>query len=537
MRAVIALAVMIGFGYSITGQFVGWDDQDLIVGNAKLNPPTLHGFAEIWRGPDHQMYIPVVYSAWWGLAHFGMRPAVFHAANLIMHLLSAWVVLEILLLLFRVRWAACAGAILFAVHPLQTEPVAWATGMKDCLSGLLALLVVWQYLKAQCDNSVARYAIASGVFVLALLAKPSTVVVPAICAVLDYLILRSPWRRILIWQGPWVVIAFACTFVASKVQPIPANLRSIPPPSRLFVAADATCWYLMKFVWPTGLVVEYSRGPAKVLLMGWGPYEMLIIAGLAAGLGMIRRPALTAAAMVFVIGLLPVLGLTPFAFQRYSTVADRYAYLALLGPAIACAWLLQGVDPRRWLSPAAIVAALLVFMSLRQTMVWHDTLTLFSHTLELNPTSLAATRSLGFYWAEHHDDAQAAAYYDLAERTHPEDSTNHFNYANLLRRNGLIDRAIGQYQAAIAIDPRNAQYQLNYGVALATANRDDEALAAFQAAAAIDPASADAWQNAGLMLEKLGRLDEARQAFTRALQLDRFRPIPRQHLNRLDQSR
>ena len=74
-------------------------------------------------------------------------------------------------------------------------------------------------------------------------------------------------------------------------------------------------------------------------------------------------------------------------------------------------------------------------------------------------------------------------------------------------------------------------------MALATANRDDEALAAFQAAAAIDPAGADAWQNAGLMLEKLGRLDEARQAFTRAFNWTRSRPIPRQHLNRLDQSR
>src|SRR5262249_44089281 len=155
-----------------------------------------------------QMYIPVVYTAWWTLAHVpasaGLNPVAFHAANLVVHLLSAIVVYEILLLLIGSRYAACAGALIFAVHPLQTEAVAWATGMKDCLSGLLALGAIWQYLVARRSNSIGRYVLASAIFVLALLAKPSTVAVPVICAVLDWLMLRGSPKLIARYVGPWL---------------------------------------------------------------------------------------------------------------------------------------------------------------------------------------------------------------------------------------------------------------------------------------------------------------------------------------------
>src|SRR6266480_4991899 len=179
MRGVIALAVIISFGAALAGRFVEWDDQALITGNPHINPPSLDGLVFHWRHSDFQMYIPVVYSAWWTLAHVpaaggtGLNPAAFHAANLLVHVLSSIVVFEILVLLIDSRWAACAGALIFAAHPLQTEAVAWATGLKDCLSGFLALLTIWQYLMARRMNVKWRYALASVIFALALLAKPS----------------------------------------------------------------------------------------------------------------------------------------------------------------------------------------------------------------------------------------------------------------------------------------------------------------------------------------------------------------------------
>src|SRR3954471_22673607 len=103
MRGVIAVAVLIAFGISVGHGFVGWDDQDLITGNRNVNPPTLAGLAHHWRAPDHQLYIPVVYSVWWVLAHVPgtdaanrLSPIAFHAANVIVHLISSLIVFETL---------------------------------------------------------------------------------------------------------------------------------------------------------------------------------------------------------------------------------------------------------------------------------------------------------------------------------------------------------------------------------------------------------------------------------------------------------
>lgn len=542
MRGVIAVAVMVAFGFCIGGQFVGWDDNDLITQNAKVNPPTVAGLARLWGGPDHQMYIPVVYTAWWTLAHVPgndaghLSAATFHGTNLIVHVISAWAVFEILLMLVKSKLAACAGAIVFAVHPLQTEPVSWATGLKDVLSGCLAVVAVWQYLRARKTSSVRSMMCASGAFAMALLAKPSTVCVPVICGVLDWAMGgKRSWSGWVLWG--WLATAVVVAFIAAKVQPTPANLAAVSITQRPLIAADSLTWYVTKILWPTGLLVDYSRTPQAVLASGWAVYKAIAVAAILAGV--VATAAISwqrewiASLLIFIAALLPVLGLTPFVFQKYSTVADRYAYLALLGPALACAAVLAKFEPRKWLAPAGAVCVALMLVSARQTVVWHDSLSLFSHTLELNPQSLAATRSLGFYWAQKGDDTQAAGYFEMANRTHPEDSTNHFNYANLFLRHGMVEQALSHYQQAIEMDPANAQYQLNYGVALASAGQNETALAAFDKATALNPSSADAWQNAGLMLEKLGRLDEAKSAFAKALQCDPSRVVARQHLEHL----
>jgi len=534
MRVGIALCVLISYGYSVAGRFVDWDDQDLITSNPNLSPPTLRGLVEIWRQSDHQMYIPVVYSAWWGLAHFGMNPHVFHAANVLVHVLSGWVVFEILLLLVGSRSSACAGALLFAVHPLQTEAVAWATGMKDCLSGLLALVAIWQFIRARQINSTKRFALATAVLVLALLAKPSTVCVPLICAVMDRLMLGTEWRRIAQWIAPWLILAVGCAVIASMVQPIPPWLYVPPPAQRIFVAGDSLAWYATKLVWPVRLAVDYSRTPQAVLSAAnpWLGLVVVVMIGIVVALS--RRRAPQASALIFSVALLPVLGLTPFIFQQYSTVADRYAYLALLGPALVVAYLGNAIRSRWFCIPAGAVCAILVALSVRQTLVWHDTLALFSHALVVNPNSLAANRTLGYYFAQEHDDHRALQFFEKTAELYPDDPANHFNWANLLRRQGHINESIAHYEKAIRARPNDPKISLNYGLALIDAHRPADALAAFTNAADNDPTNADAYQNAGLLLEQMGALAQARQAFAETLKLDPSRAVARRHLDALN---
>lgn len=534
----IALAVIISFGAGLGGKFVAWDDQALITGNPHINPPTLAGLLYHWTHADFQMYIPVVYTAWWDLAHVpgsggqALNPAAFHAANLLVHTVSAVVVFELLMLLIGSRFAACAGALIFAVHPLQTEAVAWATGLKDCLSGMLALLAIWQYLLSRRTNARWRYALASAIFVLALLAKPSTVAVPVICAVLDCMLQRASPKVIAAYVVPWLVVAAGFAWVAARVQPVPQAIVVGTPWQRPLIAADSLSWYLIKLVWPVGLTIDYSHTPAMVLNSSL-KYEAVLIVVVLIGIALSRRREYIAAGLVFVVVILPVSGLMPFIFQRYSTVADRYAYLAMLGVALAVAAMSRNLAWRKWIAPVAIVVGLLMVLSIRQTLVWRDTLTLFTHAIQINPNSLAANRCLGFYWAQNHDDARAATYYQHAALLHPDDPTNHFDYANLLLRDGRIEQALAHYRQAVAYEQDNPAYFLNYGVALMAAHRPTEALEAFTRAADIDPNNVDAYQNAGLVLEQMGALDAAKQAFAEALKRDPTRAIPRQHLQRL----
>src|SRR3954470_14746926 len=116
MRAVIVVAVLLAFGITVNNQFVEWDDHDLILQNPNLNPPTVDGLMNHWREPHRQMYIPVVYTAWWTLAKLTPHPnpIVFHIGNLLVHAASSLVVYEILLILCGQRWTACFGAMIFA---------------------------------------------------------------------------------------------------------------------------------------------------------------------------------------------------------------------------------------------------------------------------------------------------------------------------------------------------------------------------------------------------------------------------------------
>jgi protein O-mannosyl-transferase len=535
LRGVIALAAVLAFGCALSNQFVEWDDPELITQNANFNPPTIAGLANHWMQPHDQMYIPVVYSMWWSLALFSGAPSslVFHLANLLVHILSGWVVFEILLMLVEAPVAACAGAIFFVVHPLQAEPVAWATGMKDLLSGLLSLLAIWQYLGARRKNSIRTYGFATAIFLLALLAKPSAVCVPLICGALDWLMLGTSLRRVMAWLAPWLIPGALCALLAAKIQPVPANIVSSPLWARPIVAADSLGWYFTKLISPIHLTADYSRTPSAVIQYGWHQGLILPMIGLAALLFLLRKPKWIAAALVFLLGLLPTLGLTPFIYQRYSTVADRYAYVAMLGPALALTLFLAGVSNRRWLVTAALFFLAMIALSARQAMFWHDTVALFDHTIELNPTSLAANRTLGIYFSQHHEESRAKAYYETACRFHPDDPSNHFDYANLLRKLGMLNEAIEQYSQAIALDPTNVSFLLNNGVTLAMAGRLDEALAMFAKVAAIAPDNADAFQDAGLVLESQGRIESAKQAFSNALRIDPNRDVSRRHLQAL----
>lgn len=400
-----------------------WDDAEAITENADYNPPRLSHLLHYWvPPPKREFYVPLTYSLW-GLLAMGARhtaadgkvvfnAAWFHAANLLAHAISAALVFLILKRLVGPRWAAWVGAMVFAVHPIQVEAVAWAASMYTPLSGMFALLAAWQYLRfsdaraERAPGAWGHYAVATIAFVLGMLTKPSIVAVPLIVAALEMGLRRRPLRQIALPLGAWVMIGIAIV-QATRIALPGTSLPAPDGPQRVIVALDAIAFYLGKLAWPARLIPDYGRSPRWVMghplvwLAAVAPIGLLVVCRL--WWKRARWPGTAAA--VCALALLPTLGLVPFDYQRYSTVADRYAYLAMLAPGIAVAVLLCRFAGRTAFATAVVLLSALAAMSVAQLRYWKDPWTLFDRTLNVNPASLAANNAFRYLLVMHADDA------------------------------------------------------------------------------------------------------------------------------------
>jgi len=397
-----------------------WDDAPTIARNEHFNPPTLGGIGYYWGHSNMGLYVPVTYTAWGGLAYVArvdqpdetgvsLNPWVYHAANVVVHVVNSLLVLEILGVLMGVGWGAAVGAMVFAVHPVQVEAVAWAAGMKDLLCGMFSLVAVWQYLvgvqNAECrmqnegGGDGWRLGVAAGAMVVGQLCKPTAMVVPLVAAAIDGWVIGRPWRKVIVSAGVLLVVAVPGMVVARWIQRA-TSISIVPVWQRVFVAGDALAFYLWKVVWPAGLALDYGRRPRWVMGHWWGYVTWVAPAAVAVVLwaGRRRWRWLVGAWVVLVAGVLPVLGLSPFLFQHYSTVTDHYLYLSMLGVAMAAAWGAEAL--RRW-SPrgAGVVCGVVVGVLGGRAMVegayWTNDLTVWRRNLEVNPRSFAAENNLG----------------------------------------------------------------------------------------------------------------------------------------------
>jgi len=594
IQILIAFVVLAVFWPICRNHFLTWDDYQNIAANQRFNPPTLQGIAYFLTHPYLHLYIPLTYFIWGIIALIstvpphdasGLRldPSLFHAVNLGFHIVSALIVFQILNRLVKRPWAAAAGALLFAIHPIQVEPVAWITGLKDVLAGMLTLLALWRYLAfAQGSQSTGdetkssvrvsvNYAIALLAFVLAMLAKPSAVAAPAMALVIDRWLVGRSWKKVIVSLVPWVLLAIPIIFIAMKVQPV--NLHDIDgnrPWIRPLLAANAISFYLYKIALPIWLVPQYDHAAKTVIARGWLAWSWIAPVALAIFAIVFRKrmPWILASFLLLIAGLLPVLGLLPFGFEVFSLVADRYLYVAMLGPALAIAFLVLRLGRHRafaWTCGCCL--AVLGVWSCIQTFHWYDTQSLFSYELKVNPNSTIADHCLADAYLTAGDPAQALVYSRRLIDKQPGNAEGYFaaasdlammgqysealsavrhglsiepdnvgglkNYAGLLAQQGNFEQALSVSHRILNIAPDDAQAHLNLGIMLANLKRDTEAMEELQTAIDLDPGDAQAHSYLGILLLDHGQLDQAAQHLYTALQLDPGNAMAKQGMARL----
>ncbi|MBX7166935.1 MAG: tetratricopeptide repeat protein [Pirellulales bacterium] len=508
------------FAATLAHPFSIYDDPLNVTENTALRPPSAAHLARFWLAPYEGLYAPVAYSCYLAVAALGGLDARwFHAANVLLHAGTAVLVLFWLRRLGISPLAAGFGALAFAVHPLQVESVAWVTETRGLLAGFFGLAALTAYVGP--PSSWRGYIVASLCFALALLSKPTAAAVPLMALAIDAVVSRRPWPESARRLAPWFVAVVVLAIVTSAQQHRAELARTSPLWARPLIAFDALGHYAQKFAWPLNLGPDYGRSPYWLLQepARWWPAAGCALVLVVVALWQAARPCWPVV-LLAIAGCAPSLGLTPFVFQGHSTVADRFAYLAMAAVGLAAAQgFAAGKAPLR--AALATVVVLWAALAFRQTTFWRSDVAMFTHALEVNPTSELSMNNLGIALSAAGRTAEAIAQLEHATRLDPQfaDAYNNLGLARL--RSGDPAAAVSDFERALALKPHDLKIRNNLGEALSGCGRWAEAGKQFAALLAVQPGFSNVQLNYARALRNLG---QAAQALRHAREACRIEP-------------
>jgi tetratricopeptide (TPR) repeat protein len=509
-----------------------WDDGLEIAQNLSLRAPG--GWWQPWLHPAGMDYFPLKSSLqWFEWRFWGANPFGYHLSNLGLHIASSLLVWRLLERL-GIR-AAFVGGLLFAIHPLAVESVAWISEFKNTVSLPFLLLACLAYVEFDRAGRRAAWVLALLGFLAALACKTSVVMFP-FC-----LLLFCWWRRgrLSARDGLDAAPFFAASCLLGAATVWFQSTRAIGSsgiPDTLGERLSQAGWSIVSYVrqalCPAGLAPVYL--PIHGEIPPWVPWL-----GIAAVLGLFwrwragwGRHALLGWGW-FLLNLAPILGLVPMAYMRISPRADHFAYVSLVGYAgIAAACvdgaltalrrrMASGSGPRLVVAVAvAAVAVPLAIAARSYAAVYHDEEALWTYAVARSPDAWLARNNLGKVMLEEGRATDAAKQFGEAARIRPDSPEAHANWGNALEATGQDEEARSQYEAALAIDPGFAGGHYDLGLSLLRSGRLDEAAAQFEAALRIDPSYVSARNNLGLALARSGRLEQAIVQFRAALRID-----------------
>jgi tetratricopeptide (TPR) repeat protein len=545
------------FGQTIRYDFVNFDD-DLYVYNAPAIQTglTIQGTAHAFTNPHAGNWHPLTtISHMLDCQLYGLNAGGHHATNIILHTIAVFLLFGVLRQMTGAVWKSAIVAVLFAVHPLHVESVAWVSERKDVLSAVFFMLTLFAYVRYVGAPSIGRYLTVAVTFTFGLMSKSMLVSMPAVLLLLDYWPLdriqkskvSRRWpvvRGLLLEKIPLLVLSAGAgiiTFILQK-----RATGAIPPLPLLWRLHNAFVSYFIyawKTLWPTRLAVFYPH-----------PNDNLAIWEVILAIGFLL--AITAAAVVFrrerpyvftgwfwyLVMLVPVIGLVQVGEQGH---ADRYTYLSHIGLFLLAVWLVADVTAvpqsrSRFATAGAIVSIVaLACAAFIQTSYWRNSETLWTHALAVTSDNDVAYNNLGYLCIERDELDKAISHFETALKIRSGKRDPHYdvgsafiqmNLANALARKGQSDEAMVHYDEAIKLQPYDADAYYNRGSVLFAKGRIDEAVADWEKTLQIQPTDANAHTGLGDALLRKGSLKEAIAHYEQALALAPEDPHSRNNL-------
>jgi tetratricopeptide (TPR) repeat protein len=637
LAALVSLLAFVIYLPSLWNEFVGWDDGTYVVSNPFIR--SLNGALLKWAFFDFHaanwhpltwISHAVDYAVW------GLNPMGHHLTNNILHAVNTFLVVLLVVRLtssgtvpiLRLRSApsvnrdsplavggrqsavssqpsnndsttqqlnyspyivAGTTGLLFGLHPIHVESVAWVAERKDLLCALFYLLSVMAYAgyvtlrQAQGDRALRQpqgdralrqpqgdnlrhamvspsnhfnkpYLLTLAFFILALMSKPMAVSLPVVLLILDW----YPFNRItslktfmssLAEKIPFIALSIGSaviTILAQKAGGAVVTIEAIPLPTRILVAARAIIAYLWKMLMPLDLLPLYPYPRDVSLLSPEFLGAVVLVSGITlASAAVARKKKLWLSAwLYYVVTLLPVLGIVQVGSQP---MADRYTYLTSLSPFLIAGIIAAGTYERMKISrrtgtlmksgsimAAAVVLAAMSYATVRQIGVWKDGVALWNYVIEKEPLRVPrAYTNGGLALMEKGRKSEAIEYLQIAIQLESTNPNAHNNLGLAYKSKGDYDRAIEEFLAAISLRPDDPEIHNNLGVAYRYKGMFDKAIEQYQIALSLKPEYAEAHFNLGIIYLETGDVDAARKEFEAGLKIRPDDRKARQILNEI----
>ena len=474
LSLVLGLLTLVTYNGVARNGFVSFDDPAYITANPHVRSG-LNWNTAVWafRSTDHANWHPLTW-----LSHaldyqlFHLNPAGHHYVSLLLHVLNAILLFWALVSLTGSAWRSLWVAAVFAVHPINVESVAWAAERKNVLCTSFFLLALIAYAGYARHPGVKRYLLVSTFFVFALMSKPMVVTFPFVLLLLDYWPLartsfstcstdlpieKKSTRWLVIEKLPWMALAAVSAGITMVAQRTGGAVHD--QTSFLVRAANAVvsyAVYLRRAFWPSDLAIMYPFREQG--LPGWEILSsaILLLFLTAAIWAIPRKPYLAAGWFWFLGTLVPVIGLVRIGDQA---MADRYAYIPLIGIFIAVVWGIADLlsdHPRA--VPFAVTAAVLALVLLAgrtrvQIGFWHDSIALWSHALDVTTDNFVAHDSLGADLLEQGEVKEAEQHFRAAVEINPRDPFGHLDLGVCQKQRGNLQGAIANFESVLELTP------------------------------------------------------------------------------------
>ncbi len=495
----VLIVAAIVFSPCLHNDFTNWDDIGLVTENETIRELSWRSIKEIFSSYSLGAYVPLTIFSYAIEYHFfKLDPRAYHTTNVILHLLNCLLVFWLIYMLSGSGYVSFVTALLFGIHPLHVESVAWVAARKDVLYSFFFLGAAIPYLYYHKKQDMKFYYLSLALFILSVLAKGMAITLPVVLILFDYLLRKRFRWKMLTDKIPYFVIAFVFGIIAiigESIHPSPEADSTFVVFDKILAAGFGIVFYLAKILLPIRLSCYYPY-PEKtgnqlppIFFLSFVIIVILIIAVL---FSRKRTRIITFGALFFLITILPYLQL----IRAGQLIADRYTYIPVIGLffmlAYGLRWLYLKDSRYRGMIRCAItvlviaVVGTLSLLTVQRCRVWHDSITLWTDVLKKYPNVLKAYTQRG------------VAYYERGE----------------------LDKALMDHTQSIIINPKFLGGYNNRGIVYNRMGKYDKALMDFTKALMLDTTCVQVYNNRGVTYIRAGEYDKAINDFTRALSID-----------------